>query len=203
MWRNKHYKQYYGYYKRDKRNLIKFGIVFAVLLITMYFMHFIVPLDNKGFYASVIAFIASWYFIMDVVEVIRIGIRAQVNDYGKRCILFHRYSSCAAFLFSAISLIISLLRNIDLNCILIIYLMLVFPGLLHFIMLFMFTEDYYYTDGFRIYYSEIDQIEVEDEVPTVGEAVCVCRLMKAGQVVGYDRMVVQDYITLKNRICKG
>ena len=41
MWRNKHYKQYYGYYKRDKRNLIKFGIVFAVLFITMYFMHFI------------------------------------------------------------------------------------------------------------------------------------------------------------------
>jgi hypothetical protein len=67
-------------------------------------------------------------------------------------------------------------------------------------MLFMFEEDYYYSGGFKVFYSEINHIEIEDEVHTSKGLVVVCKLMKDEKVVGYDRMVVQDFICLKNKI---
>ena len=70
----------------------------------------------------------------------------------------------------------------------------------YFIMLFMFDEDYYYSGGFKICYSEINHIEVEDEVYTSKALVVVCKLMKDEKVIGYDRMVAQDFICLKAKI---
>ena len=64
----------------------------------------------------------------------------------------------------------------------------------------MFDEDYYYSGGFKICYSEINHIEVEDEVYTSKALVVVCKLMKDEKVIGYDRMVAQDFICLKAKI---
>ena len=61
-------------------------------------------------------------------------------------------------------------------------------------------EDYYYSGGFKICYSEINHIEVEDEVYTSKALVVVCKLMKDEKVIGYDRMVAQDFICLKAKI---
>ncbi len=63
-----------------------------------------------------------------------------------------------------------------------------------------FDEDYYYSGGFKICYSEINHIEVEDEVYTSKALVVVCKLMKDEKVIGYDRMVAQDFICLKAKI---
>lgn len=70
----------------------------------------------------------------------------------------------------------------------------------YFIMIFMFDEDYYYSGGFKICYSEINHIEVEDEVYTSKALVVVCKLMEDEKVIGYDRMVAQDFICLKAKI---
>ena len=61
-------------------------------------------------------------------------------------------------------------------------------------------EDYYYSGGFKICYSEINHIEVEDEVYTSKALVVVCKLMKDEKVIGYDRMVAQDFICLRAKI---
>jgi len=96
--------------------------------------------------------------------------------------------------------VLSLFFKIDLNVVLLVFAPLLFVGMAYFTMLFMFEEDYYYSGGFKIFYSEIDHIEVEDELSTIRGIVVVCRLMKGENIVGYDRMMVEDYVCLKNKI---
>lgn len=197
----KHYKKYYGYYKRDKRNPFRAGILFLLTFVIIYLMHFVIVVhDNMGLYTSIIGFIFSWYFIFEVLDVIRLQKNAIVNEYGKQCIFFHRYLSLGAFLFSGVSIAINLFYKIDYNVILLIYVVLIFGSILYFTMLFMFEEDYYYSGGFKILYSEINRIEIESEVHTTGGIVVVCKLMKGEKIIGYDRMVVQDFIYLQNKI---
>jgi hypothetical protein len=143
---------------------------------------------------------ASWYYTFDVVVVFRIQKRAIVNQCGRECIFWHRYLSLGVLLFSACSIVLSLFYKIDLNVVLLVFTPLLFVGMAYFTMLFMFEEDYYYSGGFKIFYSEIDHIEVEDELSTIRGIVVVCRLMKGENIVGYDRMMVEDYVCLKNKI---
>lgn len=90
--------------------------------------------------------------------------------------------------------------ELDYNVALLIWGALTVGHMSYFIMLFMFDEDYYYSGGFKICYSEINHIEVEDEVYTSKALVVVCKLMKDEKVIGYDRMVAQDFICLKAKI---
>jgi hypothetical protein len=197
----KHYKKYYGYYKKDKQNPLRCMVLILLSFVIVYMMHFIIAIhDNRGFYAAIIEFIMTWYYIFEVIDVIRLQKNAIVNEYGKKCIFFHRYLSLGALLFSVFFAVLSLFYEIDYNIILLIYIALVFGGITHFTMLFMFEEDYYYSGGFKVFYSEINHIEIEDEVHTSKGLVVVCKLMKDEKVVGYDRMVVQDFICLKNKI---
>lgn len=199
--KKKHYKKYYGYYKKNKRDSLICGIVFFLLFVIVYMMHFIIPIhDNMGFYSAIIEFITSWYFIFNVIDVIRIQKKAIVNEYGKKCIFFHRYLSLGIFLLSAIFTVLSLFYEIDYNITVLIYLALGFSSLAYFTMLFMFEEDYYYSGGFKIFYSEINHIEIEDEVHTSKGIVVVCKLMKDEKVIGYDRMLIHDFICLKTKI---
>lgn len=197
----KHYKKYYGYYKKDKRNPLRCGILFFLSFVIVYMMHFIIAIhDNRGFYAAIIEFIMSWYYVFEVIDVIRLQKNARVNEYGKKCIFFHRYLSLGALLISAFFTVLSLFFEIDYNIILLIYIALVFCSITYFTMLFMFEEDYYYSGGFKVFYSEINHIEIEDEVHTSKGLVVVCKLMKDEKVIGYDRMVIHDFICLKTKI---
>lgn len=199
--KKKHYKKYYGYYKKDKRQPLRCVILFLLLFVIAYRMHFIIAIhDNRGFCAAIIEFIMSWYYIFDVIDVIRLQKNAIVNEYGKKCISFHRYLSLGALLFSAFFTVLSLFYEIDYNIILLIFIALVFGSITYFEMLFMFEEDYYYSGGFKVFYSEMNHIEIEDEVHTSKGLVVVCKLMKDEKVIGYDRMVVQDFICLKTKI---
>ncbi len=198
---NKHYKKYYGYYKKDKRNLFRCGILFLISFVTVYMMHFIIAIhDNRGFYAAIIEFIMSWYYVFEVVEVIRLEKTAIVNEYGKKCISFHRCLSLGALGVSALFVVLSLLFEIDYNITLLIYVALVFGSIAYFTMLFMFEEDYYYSGGFIIFYSEISHIEIIDKLHTSKGIVVVCKLMKDEKVIGYDRMVLKDFICLNAKI---
>lgn len=197
----KHYKKYFGYYKKNKGDFFRAGALFLLLFTAIYILHFIISIpNNRGLYASIVAFIMSWYYIFDVVMVFRIQKKAIVNKYGRECIFFHRYLSIGALLFSACSIILSLFYKIDLNSVLLVFAALVFIDMAYFTMLFMFEENYYYSGGFKISYSEIDHIEVEDELSTTRGIVVVCRLMKGENIVGYDRMVVEDFVCLNNKI---
>ena len=196
-----HYKKYFGYYKKNKSDLFRAGALFLLLFIVIFILHFIIYIpSNKGFYAFVVAFIVSWYYIFDVVMVFRIRKKAIVNKYGEECIFFHRYLSLGALLFSACFIVLSLFCKVDLNAVLLIFVALIFVGMSYFTMLFMFEENYYYSGGFKIHYSEIDRIEIEDEISTTRGIVVVCRLMKGEKTVGYDRMMVEDFVCLKNKI---
>ena len=196
-----HYKKYFGYYKKNKGDLFRAGALFLLMLTVIYILHFIISIpSNRGLYASIVAFMASWYYIFDVVVVFRIQKRAIVNQCGRECIFWHRYLSLGVLLFSACSIVLSLFYKIDLNVVLLVFVPLLFVGMAYFTMLFMFEEDYYYSGGFKIFYSEIDHIEVEDELSTIRGIVVVCRLMKGENIVGYDRMMVEDYVCLKNKI---
>ena len=136
-----HYKKYYGYYKKNKRDLLICGILALLTLVIVYKMHFIIAIhENRGGY------------------------------------------------------------ELDYNVALLIWGALTVGHMSYFIMLFMFDEDYYYSGGFKICYSEINHIEVEDEVYTSKALVVVCKLMKDEKVIGYDRMVAQDFICLKAKI---
>ncbi len=97
-------------------------------------------------------------------------------------------------------IIFSLFYELDYNVALLIWGALTVGHMSYFIMLFMFDENYYYSGGFKICYSEINHIEVEDEVYTSKALVVVCKLMKDEKVIGYDRMVAQDFICLKAKI---
>ena len=69
----KHYKKYYGYYKKDKRNLFRGGVLLLLSFVIIYMMHFIVPIpDNRGLYVAVFEFIMSWYYIFEVIDVARL-----------------------------------------------------------------------------------------------------------------------------------
>ena len=197
----KHYKKYYGYYKKDKRNLFRGGVLLSLSFVIIYMMHFIVPIpDNRGLYVAVFEFIMSWYYIFEVIDVARLEKNAIVNEYGKKCIFHHRYLCLGALLFSAFSVVLTLFYKIDHNIIFIIYMALIFCSIAYFLMLFMFEEDYYYSCGFKVFYSEINHIEIEGEVHTTGGIVVVCKLMKDEKIIGYDRMLVQDFICLKAKI---
>ena len=196
-----HYKKYYGYYKKNKRDLLICGILALLTLVIVYKMHFIIAIhENRGFYASLMEFIGSWYYIFEVIDIIRLQDNAIVNEYGQKCIFYHRYLSLAALLVSAFFIIFSLFYELDYNVALLIWGALTVGHMSYFIMLFMFDEDYYYSGGFKICYSEINHIEVEDEVYTSKALVVVCKLMKDEKVIGYDRMVAQDFICLKAKI---
>lgn len=55
-----HYKKYYGYYKKNKRDLLICGILALLTLVIVYKMHFIIAIhDNRGFYTSLMEFIGS------------------------------------------------------------------------------------------------------------------------------------------------
>lgn len=196
-----HYKKYYGYYKKNKRDLLICGILALLTLVIVYKMHFIIAIhENRGFYASLMEFIGSWYYIFEVIDIIRLQDNAIANEYGQKCIFYHRYLSLAALLVSAFFIIFSLFYELDYNVALLIWSALTVGHMSYFIMLFMFDEDYYYSGGFKICYSEINHIEVEDEVYTSKALVVVCKLMKDEKVIGYDRMVAQDFICLKAKI---
>ena len=180
-----HYKKYYGYYKKNKRDLLICGILALLTLVIVYKMHFIIAIhENRGFYASLMEFIGSWYYIFEVIDIIRLQDNAIVNEYGQKCIFYHRYLSLAALLVSAFFIIFSLFYELDYNVALLIWGALTVGHMSYFIMLFMFDEDY----------------EVEDEVYTSKALVVVCKLMKDEKVIGYDRMVAQDFICLKAKI---
>ena len=158
-----HYKKYYGYYKKNKRDLLICGILALLTLVIVYKMHFIIAIhENRGFYASLMEFIGSWYYIFEVIDIIRLQDNAIVNEYGQKCIFYHRYLSLAALLVSAFFIIFSLFYELDYNVALLIWGTLTVGHMSYFIMLFMFDEDYYYSGGFKICYSEINHIEVED-----------------------------------------
>ena len=158
-----HYKKYYGYYKKNKRDPLICGILALLTLIVVYKMHFIIAIhENRGFYASLMEFIGSWYYIFEVIDIIRLQDNAIVNEYGQKCIFYHRYLSLAALLVSAFFIIFSLFYELDYNVALLIWGALTVGHMSYFIMLFMFDEDYYYSGGFKICYSEINHIEVED-----------------------------------------
>ena len=170
-------------------------------LVIVYKMHFIIAIhDNRGFYTSLMEFIGSWYYIFEVIDIIRLQDNAIVNEYGQKCIFYHRYLSLAALLVSAFFIVFSLFYELDYNVALLIWGALTVGHISYFMMLFMFDEDYYYSGGFKICYSEINHIEVEDEVYTSKALVVVCKLMKDEKVIGYDRMVAQDFICLKAKI---
>ena len=77
----KHYKKYYGYYKRDKRNPFRCGVLFLLTFVIIYLLHFVIVVhDNMGLYASIIEFIFSWYYIFEVLDVIRLQKNAIVNE---------------------------------------------------------------------------------------------------------------------------
>lgn len=44
-----HYKKYYGYYKKNKRDLLICGILALLTLVIVYKMHFIIAIhENRG-----------------------------------------------------------------------------------------------------------------------------------------------------------
>lgn len=97
-----HYKKYYGYYKKNKRDPLICVILALLTLVIVYKMHFIIAIhDNRGFYTSLMEFIGSWYYIFEVIDIIRLQDNAIVNEYGQKCIFYHRYLSLAALLVSA------------------------------------------------------------------------------------------------------
>lgn len=86
-----HYKKYYGYYKKNKRDLLICGILALLTLVIVYKMHFIIAIhENRGFYASLMEFIGSWYYIFEVIDIIRLQDNAIVNEYGQKCIFYHK-----------------------------------------------------------------------------------------------------------------
>lgn len=85
-------------------------------------MHFIIAIhENRGFYASLMEFIGSWYYIFEVIDIIRLQDNAIVNEYGQKCIFYHRYLSLAALLVSAFFIIFSLFYELDYNVALLIW----------------------------------------------------------------------------------
>lgn len=199
-------KKYYGYYKKNVKEM--FYVILTLLIgIVVFFLlkSFLDIRNSKDIFFSVFYLIASVYywFVDKRIQNESKGI-IHCGEHSARCIkAFHKYI-LVTMGFSVCSLMLSFMTNVDdfLYLLLLIFIMLIGFGMMQYSLIIFFKEEYYYSSGFKIYYTEIDNIIREEEIPTADGILCFCRLEKDKKIIGYEKILISDYIFLENKISR-
>ena len=200
------HKKYYGYYKRNKKDIIYVILTLIIgAIICLMLNQFIDMQSNKGIYAGIICLVSSIYYLF---------LDRQLQNEKKKCIrcslhsekCVQRFRLCVfcASIFSVLCLVLGIIENLNsilyLYAMMIIYMFLMVMGLMNYSLIILFADERYYSSGFKVYYNEIDKIIEEEQVRTSNGILYICRLEKNEKTVGYEKMLEEDYKIFKNII---
>ncbi len=197
-------KTYYGYYKKNKKDIIELVLVFIIAIILFCLLQLFWDVKpNKDIYVSMIVLVSSiYYFLLNKRMEKERAKDTFCNVHSAKCVKMFRFYVLSLLVFSIVIMILSIVMNLNsyLYLILLIYIFLIGMGLMNFSLVIFFGEDFYYSSGFKVYYREIDKIVQEGQVNTLDGILVLCRLEKNEKVIGYEKLMLTDYAYLNNKI---
>ncbi|MFM1542799.1 hypothetical protein ABGF49_08345 [Helcococcus ovis] len=195
-------KKYYGYYKKNLKQLIRPILFILGLFIIFLYAKYIGEFKHRNIYIFLMEiFLVT--FLYDMFWKIFKNNKTNyiISDSSKKSIKMFKKLIALAYILLISVFVLSLIYKIENNIFTLIVIFTFAPAAIYFqLLIVIFFDEYYYSGEYKIFYKEIDRLKILKEVSSTDGLAVYFELKKGNEVIGYDKMMLDNFLLLKSKI---